>query len=181
MDRRISAVDAVVGFLFGTLGRRFLGKLFHADEDCDACGLCLKLCPSGTIVLKEGSPFRPYWKSSCENCNACINACPKKAIVTSTGRLAVILAAVTAFAVLGIWAYSAFVTSLLRGTVLPGVRLLIDITAVTAVIILAHVVGIGPVDRFVLRYLERMPGVSGFFAWTFMKRWRRYAADKLDG
>ncbi|MCG8636290.1 MAG: EFR1 family ferrodoxin [Desulfobacterales bacterium] len=54
-----------------------LWRNFRTDETCDACGLCEKICPTGSIrTVNE----RPEWKKTCEQCMRCANFCPKKAI-----------------------------------------------------------------------------------------------------
>ncbi|MDO4581705.1 MAG: EFR1 family ferrodoxin [Bacillota bacterium] len=56
---------------------------FAADEKCDGCGLCVKVCPVSAIELQQQ---RPRWKSeSCELCLGCINRCPKQAIQYGKG------------------------------------------------------------------------------------------------
>jgi ferredoxin len=181
VDRRLSG-DVVVGFLFGSLGRRFLGKAFYADEDCDACGKCAVECPAGAIVLKKGERARPFWKMGCEDCNACINRCPRNAINTSLGRLAVLIAFITACAVIGVRAYFHFLkpaagaAARALGIVSPALGVIADVAVVTLIILASHLL-IGPFDRYLLRFIQRIPGVRRFFSWTFTKNWRRYRAE----
>ena len=52
-------------------------KKYHADDKCNACGTCEKLCPVNNIVLSEG---KPHWQHNCQQCMACIQLCPQKAI-----------------------------------------------------------------------------------------------------
>jgi NAD-dependent dihydropyrimidine dehydrogenase PreA subunit len=52
-------------------------KKYHADDKCNTCGTCEKLCPVNNIVLSEG---RPRWQHNCQQCMACIQLCPQKAI-----------------------------------------------------------------------------------------------------
>jgi ferredoxin len=49
---------------------------------CTGCGLCSRLCPTGTIELTGGFPA---WGGSCAYCFACVNWCPRGAV--SLGRL----------------------------------------------------------------------------------------------
>jgi ferredoxin len=50
---------------------------FLADEKCNHCGICVRLCPAENISLEEG---KPTWHHHCEQCLACIQWCPQKAI-----------------------------------------------------------------------------------------------------
>lgn len=50
---------------------------FSAGDSCIGCGLCERVCPSGTVVLKDG---RPVWGGGCVQCTACIHRCPVRAI-----------------------------------------------------------------------------------------------------
>jgi len=52
-------------------------KKFKVEKACTSCGLCEKLCPLGTISMKDG---QPVWGKSCTQCLACISHCPVKAI-----------------------------------------------------------------------------------------------------
>lgn len=55
-----------------------IGKtVFYVTDDCISCGLCERICPTGTISLKEG---KPVWTDSCIQCVACIHRCPVRAI-----------------------------------------------------------------------------------------------------
>ena len=52
-------------------------KPFYAEDHCTACGLCVRVCPTGNIALKAE---KPVWGQDCEQCMACINRCPVRAI-----------------------------------------------------------------------------------------------------
>lgn len=54
-----------------------LDKSFFADENCNSCGICAKVCPAANVELKDG---KPAWNNRCEQCLACIQWCPKMAI-----------------------------------------------------------------------------------------------------
>lgn len=49
---------------------------FYADENCNGCGICEKVCNCNSIKLKE----KPHWGKDCTQCLACIHYCPSKAI-----------------------------------------------------------------------------------------------------
>lgn len=67
-----------VGYYF--VGRYILAKTFFASDKCNDCMLCIKACPTRSIVLKDN---RPYWKLTCESCMHCMNFCPQRAVETS--------------------------------------------------------------------------------------------------
>ena len=50
---------------------------YYADENCNGCGICEKLCPVDNIKLVNE---KPEWQHKCEVCLGCINYCPQKAI-----------------------------------------------------------------------------------------------------
>ncbi|MFX0059905.1 MAG: EFR1 family ferrodoxin [Candidatus Hodarchaeota archaeon] len=52
-------------------------KSFYADENCNSCGICEKICPVNNIILIDGIP---EWQHKCQQCLACINFCPEKSI-----------------------------------------------------------------------------------------------------
>ena len=54
-----------------------MDKSFWADNKCDHCGICKRVCPADNIEIKEG---KPVWNHKCEQCLACIQWCPKQAI-----------------------------------------------------------------------------------------------------
>ena len=54
-----------------------MDKTFFADEKCNACGICAKICPANNITLTGG---KPAWRHHCEQCFACIQWCPEEAV-----------------------------------------------------------------------------------------------------
>lgn len=51
---------------------------FRTTDACISCGLCAKVCPTGTTVMQNG---KPVWQGKdCVQCTACIHRCPAKAI-----------------------------------------------------------------------------------------------------
>jgi ferredoxin len=71
-----------IAFGYYVAGRFFLSKTFIANYNCTNCGLCIRECPTASILLVNN---RPYWKLSCESCMRCLNHCPEKAIEAAHG------------------------------------------------------------------------------------------------
>ncbi|MCP5108213.1 MAG: (4Fe-4S)-binding protein, partial [bacterium] len=67
-----------IGYLF--FGRFFLAKLFFANSNCNACGVCAGNCSFGAIRMWGKKSPKPFWKYSCESCMRCAALCPKNAI-----------------------------------------------------------------------------------------------------
>jgi ferredoxin len=54
-----------------------MDKKFWADEKCNSCRICSKVCPAANIEMNEG---KPGWLHGCEQCFACLQWCPQEAI-----------------------------------------------------------------------------------------------------
>lgn len=67
--------STVAAFGFNKFGRN--SKPFTAQDHCNSCGLCEKVCPTENIKMQTGNPV---WGKHCLQCLACIHRCPKKAI-----------------------------------------------------------------------------------------------------
>lgn len=52
-------------------------RWFRADEKCNGCGICAKICPVNNIEMVNG---RPQWPGHCEQCFACLHWCPQEAV-----------------------------------------------------------------------------------------------------
>ena len=52
--------------------------LILVKDNCTGCGICEKVCPSGSIRVKNGKAV--HISGNCQTCLACAHACPKKAI-----------------------------------------------------------------------------------------------------
>lgn len=56
---------------------RLAGKDYVVDKSCTHCGACIKNCPAGNIVEKNG---KIKFKLSCNCCLRCVYSCPNNAI-----------------------------------------------------------------------------------------------------
>ena len=52
-------------------------KRLHADNRCQGCGLCARVCPVDNIELIDN---RPHFAARCVLCLRCLHACPQEAI-----------------------------------------------------------------------------------------------------
>ncbi|MFH0947428.1 MAG: EFR1 family ferrodoxin [Elusimicrobiota bacterium] len=52
-------------------------KNFWADDKCNGCGICEKVCPVKNIKITVG---KPKWDNNCEQCLACLQWCPVESI-----------------------------------------------------------------------------------------------------
>jgi ferredoxin len=55
----------------------YMDKSFWADDKCNSCGICEKVCPAKNITIVDG---KPKWNQRCEQCLACIQWCPVESI-----------------------------------------------------------------------------------------------------
>jgi len=48
-----------------------------ADQNCNGCGICERICPVHNIHMNAA---RPTWDDRCVSCFACLHWCPEEAI-----------------------------------------------------------------------------------------------------
>ena len=152
-----------MAMLFRTLGRRFMGKFFIADEACTSCGQCVAYCPVRAIRL-EGTLARPRWNAGCAGCYRCINLCPARAIQISIARLAIHLGVNLALTVGWLWAMAEW-----------RERLSLALVTTSAAFAALTVLQLTALDGL-LHGLERRPALRRFFAASYTKRFGRYRA-----
>ncbi|GMO48793.1 MAG: EFR1 family ferrodoxin [Termitinemataceae bacterium] len=81
VNKNVSAFkpfSSFVSTLFSTSCSK-MNKLFNLSSECNACGLCARICPADAIAMSDDGKG-PVFKNCCEQCQACLNFCPKKAI-----------------------------------------------------------------------------------------------------
>jgi NAD-dependent dihydropyrimidine dehydrogenase PreA subunit len=161
VDLLISPISA--GYYLG--GRFFLAKTFIATSRCNNCGICIKECPTSSIIYVRE---RPYWKLTCESCMRCMNNCPQQAIETAHGMAAGIILAVTA---VNAWLMIHIVNSLGIApdawwwklvSQLIGIAVMISVSAIVYIAI-HYAMELKPV-KLLLR----------FTSLTSIRGWRRY-------
>lgn len=54
-----------------------MDKDFWCDDKCNACEICVRVCPAKNIAMKKD---RPVWQHHCEQCLACLQWCPQESI-----------------------------------------------------------------------------------------------------
>ncbi len=69
-------------YLFHRFGIYNMWKMFRVYDSCNSCGACSEVCPTDSIVMKDG---KPKWVSSCEQCMRCVNYCKQEAIYQTYG------------------------------------------------------------------------------------------------
>ena len=52
-------------------------RSFTVSSQCNACGICQKICPASNIKMVDR---KPKWLNHCENCYACFQWCSQGAI-----------------------------------------------------------------------------------------------------
>lgn len=56
-----------------------MARSFYAEDRCNGCGTCERVCLSGKIQMKDG---KPVWDEAvrCTYCFACLHFCPEEAV-----------------------------------------------------------------------------------------------------
>lgn len=158
-----------LGYYF--IGRFFFAKSFIATSACDACGACVKECPTRALTLVGD---RPFWSWRCESCMRCMNLCPRRAIETAHGFvIAVPLALSLAMQHLVVPAVAPRLPPWLTGgRVGELAHFVVDNVVIIAVLFLAYRL----LHRALrVRLIERVVVATSL---THLRSWRRYRAPR---
>ncbi len=71
-------LERLVLYGMASAERTGMNNYFYANEKCNGCGICAKVCPSGKVKITDR---RPVWQDEvkCYMCYACINYCAGEA------------------------------------------------------------------------------------------------------
>lgn len=170
-------ISAITAHLFLLYGRRILGKMYIADDDCNFCGICAKKCPSNVIKLNKSKRQKPYWNISCIACNRCINICPKKAVNSSLLRVIILLTLIITLSIAGIYSFVHFVAPQISFEQ-NNLNIIINTAAIFLILIITHFLPISFLDKFFLYKIQNIPSLKRFFNKTFTKHFKRYMRPK---
>jgi len=78
----LGALSRLAGFLsqrlwFGHRTKKYSDRLKIDTGRCIRCSKCVKLCPTGNIIMENGKVIS---RDRCTVCYRCVNACPAQAI-----------------------------------------------------------------------------------------------------
>jgi Pyruvate/2-oxoacid:ferredoxin oxidoreductase delta subunit len=178
---RYNFLDKLCGIALGWsyvyFGRWQIGKFYTADSRCNACGICVSLCPAGCIRMFNK---KPRWNYKCDGCLRCYNFCPQNAIQVSIMRTILILGLTVGLIPPAIDWYPAIYSVLmytlpLNAGFAPVLYGTVSVIAVLLLYTAAFCVLLYILDK-VFFWLEQVPGVRKLFAWTYSKKLRRYRA-----
>jgi ferredoxin len=65
----------IMAFVYQLIGRKLLAKSLVSSSECDACNICVKVCPNQAIKLNRNNPHR---NNKCKGCLLCVYSCPKR-------------------------------------------------------------------------------------------------------
>ena len=69
-------LDRLWAFLYRVFADPFRTQ-FWADDRCQACGLCVRICPVDNVEMRDG---HPHFADHCVLCLRCLHNCPQEAI-----------------------------------------------------------------------------------------------------
>ena len=73
----LKMMPSLFGMLKSVILHGWDSLAFVANEQCNSCGLCERICPVNNISMKNDAPV---WSDKCINCFACLQWCPEEAI-----------------------------------------------------------------------------------------------------
>jgi len=162
----ILLIPIAIGYYF--VGRYIIAKSFFASDKCNDCHLCLKACPTRSIILKDK---RPFWKLTCESCMHCMNFCPQRAIETSHNVVIPLL-----------WILSAFINPWIAIQLVDLIEQFVPVVnSLSPWIIMvfkwAVIIALFTATYYVIHYLMHFRFFRKLMRWTTITQfrfWRRY-------
>jgi heterodisulfide reductase subunit A len=82
IQETISQANASAMRAIAFLSRNDHLKEGHAqvkEKICSACGLCVKICPSGARFIEQGERYARVINEICKGCGTCVSICPNHA------------------------------------------------------------------------------------------------------
>ena len=81
IKRGFNMVSKALGLCQGIFEEKMneRGKTIKVCSDCNACSLCVDLCPMKNLKIING---KLEHNNNCTICYRCVNKCPQKAITT---------------------------------------------------------------------------------------------------
>ncbi len=73
----IGTVPVLFRFVKQALFRGMRSMVLTANDHCDGCGVCARVCPMSNIEIAGN---KPLWSDHCAVCFACLHWCPREAI-----------------------------------------------------------------------------------------------------
>jgi ferredoxin len=58
----------------------FSQEILRNESECIDCGVCIPLCPSGSLKMNEKTRVVDFSDAECIACEMCVRACPQKAM-----------------------------------------------------------------------------------------------------
>ncbi|MFA7677668.1 MAG: EFR1 family ferrodoxin [Candidatus Omnitrophota bacterium] len=78
-ERSFFILNKVSSIIYSRMSPKIYGfdKGFWADNKCNSCGACQRVCPVKNIKIVDK---KPVWLHKCEQCFACLQWCPQESI-----------------------------------------------------------------------------------------------------
>ena len=72
--------SSTVSSAFKSVFTENAAKKYIVKNNCNGCGLCAQICPTGNITVSADKKPPVSFDSRCQNCLGCVHACPQNAL-----------------------------------------------------------------------------------------------------